>query len=118
MAFTSTEANKCIIKKVNKIFNNGAFQKWSFSVIDSNGRKYQWEETHENLRYLGTPSDAQVKTYVHDYLSGGSYAGGGGSFDGVTQVASLIKEDVAIPKPRVLNQSVGGSLENNLDPPT
>jgi len=118
MAFTSTEANKCIIKKVNKILNNGAFQKWSFSVIDSNGRTYQWEETNEKLRYISTPTDAQIKTYIHDYLSGGSYAGGGGSFDGVTQIASLIKEDVAIPKTLVVNQTVGGDVQNNLDPPT
>ena len=118
MAFSSTEANKCVIKKVTKILNDGTFKKWSFSVIDSYGRVYGWEETHEKLRYILAPTDAQVKTYIHDYLTGGAYGGGGGTFDGVSQTASMLKNDVSVPRGSILNGTVGGGINTNLDPPT
>tara|TARA_R110002020_G_scaffold5502_10_gene22864 strand:- start:9236 stop:9592 length:357 start_codon:yes stop_codon:yes gene_type:complete len=118
MAFSSTEADKCKIKKVNKIMNSGAFVNWFFHVVDGYGRVYQWEEKHEKLRYILAPTDAQVRTYIHSYLTGGAYGGGGGTFDGVTQTASQVKENIAIPRTRVINQTVSGDPLDNLDPPT
>jgi len=96
MAFTSAEVNKCAILLADKVVLNSTFVKWSFIIIDSYGKTYEWAETSENLNYASAPTSSQVTDYVSDYLQGNAHASGGGTYSSVapTQETTHIKVNI------------------------
>ena len=86
--FTSAEATASMIISAQQVKIGATFKKWDFQIKDDKGNIYSWEETEEDLNYASTPSDTNVSTYIHAYLSAGSHGDGGGTYAGVDKVTS------------------------------
>tara|TARA_Y100001963_G_scaffold26765_1_gene36519 strand:+ start:528 stop:1214 length:687 start_codon:yes stop_codon:yes gene_type:complete len=98
--FTGAEASASSIILGQKVSIGASFKKWDFQIIDDKGNIYSWEETDEKLNYASTPTETQVSTYVHAYLSAGSHGDSGGTYAGVEKITTTVA------KPVTANQSL------------
>ena len=88
--FTSVQANDSTIVVAQQIKSGGTFKKWDFQITDDIGNTYTWEETDEKLNYALAPTETQVSTYIHAYLSNGAHGDGGGTYTGVEKITSKL----------------------------
>ena len=106
--FSSSQANACTVLIAQSSYDGSTFKGWNFVVRDENGNMYEWESAVENLGYGSTPTDAQVLTYVHDYLTGTDTTA---TYDGVEKITTVYK-----PRTTKVQDSLEGRKVN--DTPT
>lgn len=118
MAFTSAEAGKCNVIRVEKVSKDGSFLYWVFVVIDSYGQTYEWNEESSFLNYVAEPTDTEILTYIDSYLQGGSHGSGGGDYSSVapTQIATAVKPPTSILKSNCTNKVPAGEPNQPGDP--
>ena len=105
--FSSGEANASTIILIEREDNEGTFKVWNFSIVDTLDNVYKWQSTVENLGYGSTPTDANIKTYIHDYLTGTDTTA---TYDGVTKKGTKQKKMSILEKTHLMQIKVTGGV--------